>query len=74
MNILVVDFKCILFHSVVEITLLWSKFDNLLISGTWLYFSDSNDYVSEILKKVRVLTALRNDVWAIIVRASAAKF
>ena len=68
-----VDFKCIPFHSVVEIMLPWSKFNNLLKSGTRLYFSDSDDYVNEILNKDVVLNALRNDDGAIDVRASAAK-
>ena len=74
MNILVVDFKCILFHSVVEVMLLWSKFDNLLISGAGLYFGNSNEYVSENLNELKVLRDLRNDIWAIVVQASAAKF
>ena len=72
-SIWVVDFKCIPLHSVVEIMLPWSKFDDLLISGTCLYFSDSNEYVNKILNKDVVLSGLRNDVGAIVVRASAVK-
>ena len=61
-NIPVVDFKCILNHSVVEITLPWSKLDNFLINGPVLYFSDSNEYVIEILNINRLMNGLRNDV------------